>query len=523
MLGLAALGAVLLRPVAPADATSQASVSVNPSAQTVSQGATFDVVVQVSADSPSRGAQVGLTFDPAVMDYLGYTEGNFYSDWALAHSDDTLVDPEPAENPAGHITDFAVSVTGTTTGGPTGSGTLVTFHFKAANANDMSSLHLIDAAVSDASGTSIPSVTANDGALYVGPGLAVSPSFQRSDVGTDVLVNVVAATNVASRGAQFTLDFNPAVLQFAGWTQGSFYSSWASAHGDSTTVGTPTEGPAGHISGASVLITGSTGGGPTGSGTLYTFRFHSVGGGVSPITLGGVTVSDASSPPSPLPSPFAGSGTVTVGERVSVSPLSQAVNKGQSFDVSVIVNSALPTRGAQVGLTFDPAVMDYLGYTEGTFYSDWALAHGNDTNVDPEPAESSAGHISDIGVYITGTTAGGPTGSGTLATFHFKAANAYNSSLLNLIDVRVSDAEGTSISGVGVVGGTVWVQAPTTVGGFAEPPDIDVPLSLNESVHGISSETLAAVAFGLAVLGLVLVGTARHVSKKRIDNSELES
>ena len=519
VLGLTALTAVLLGPTAPTSASSNTSVSVVPSAQTVGPGDNVDVAVQVSSDVASRGVQFDVDFDHAAMTFLSATEGTYYSDWATGHGDSTnfTAPTESLNGQSGHLAGAYVYIDGTTAGGPTGTGTAVTLHFKAANANNMSSLHLSKVVVGDASGFSINSVVVNDGAVYIGAGVSIPSSAH--NVGDNFDVSAVVATNVASRGAQFTLDFDPTVLQFRGATQGTFYSDWASAHSDSTTAGTPTEGPAGHISGASVSITGGTAGGPTGSGTLFTLHFRAIGNGVSPLNVvtqpnpPNVTVFDASS--TPIPGPFGKDGSATVGESLSVSPSYKALSTGTAFDLSVVVNSALPSRGAQIGLTFDHAAMDYLGYTEGTFYSNWALANGDDTLVSPAPSQNPPGNITDVAVSISGTTPGGPTGTGTLVTFHFKSSQASVDTLVNLVDVQMTDANGMTFSAAGAVNGEVVVVKPpasgsSSVGGVAEFPDVPVPPSAaaTGSAQASNAGELAIVGFAVAALLLALTTAA---------------
>ncbi len=512
VLGLAALIAALLGPTAPTSASSNTSVSVVPSAQTVGQGDNVDVNIQVSSDVASRGVQFDVDFDHAAMTFLNATEGSYYSDWATANGDDdNFVAPtESLNGQSGHLAGAYVYIDGTTAGGPTGTGTAVTLHFKAANANNMSSLHLSKVVVGDTNGFSINNVVVYDGAVYIGAGVTVPSSAH--DVGQDFDVSAVVASNVASRSAQFTLDFDPTVLQFRGSTQGNFYSAWASAHSDSTTAGTPTEGPAGHISGASASITGGTAGGPTGGGTLFVLHFHAIANGVSPLNLGGVTVSDASS--TPIPGAFAKSGSATVGESLSVSPSNESVTSGTVFDLSIVVNSGLPSRGAQVALTFDHAAMDYLGCDEGTFYSNWALLNGDDTQVSPSPTENPKGNITDFGVSITGTVPGGPSGSGTLAVCHFKSSQASVSTAVNLVNVQMTDANGNSFASAGAVNGSVVVvklatPGPVTVGGVAELDDQAVPPSAAiDSSDGSNLDELGMAGFAAAALLLALTSAA---------------
>jgi hypothetical protein len=86
-------------------------------------------------------------------------------------------------------------------------------------------------------------------------------------------------------------------------------------------------------------------------------------------------------------------------------------------------------RGAQFGLTFNPAVIQVLSVDSGTgtaatFFSDWASAHGAQVIVLPAwDVDSNAGSTTVGGIAIIGAplTAGGPTGQGTIATVTVKA------------------------------------------------------------------------------------------------------
>jgi hypothetical protein len=107
---------------------------------------------------------------------------------------------------------------------------------------------------------------------------------------------------------------------------------------------------------------------------------------------------------------------------MSISPASQTVNMGDTFDISVIVSTDGQTRGAQCGISFVPGILECTGVSEGTFYSDWAAAHGGqimkfgNLNID-----NSSGTVNTVAIAIFGGDAGGPTGSGVLYIYHFRA------------------------------------------------------------------------------------------------------
>jgi hypothetical protein len=125
--------------------TGTASLAVSPTVTTMAPGASATVVVVVSVGQVSRGLSFGLTFDASVIAIDSVDEGTFYSDWATANGDSTLVLPAwTVDNSAGTVSDGGVSMTGgTTSQGPSsGSGTAATISFHTlANASGTSPLN----------------------------------------------------------------------------------------------------------------------------------------------------------------------------------------------------------------------------------------------------------------------------------------------------------------------------------------------------------------------------------------------
>jgi hypothetical protein len=148
---------------------SAVSVSMSPSTQSVSPGEAFQVDLVIDTDTPSRGAQASLTFDPVLVEVTEVTEGDFFKAWAEASGNFTLLFPEPTiDNVAGEVSGFSVAVIGTNPGGPTGSGLLWTYHMTAkAEVTGTSDLVLADVVLADALGSGIPGVDVNDGKVVV--------------------------------------------------------------------------------------------------------------------------------------------------------------------------------------------------------------------------------------------------------------------------------------------------------------------------------------------------------------------
>jgi hypothetical protein len=210
------------------------------------------------------------------------------------------------------------------------------------------------------------------------------------------------------------------------------------------------------------------------------------------------------------------------GTTVNVVPTNQHVNLGQTFDVQVGINTDVASRGAQIGLNFNPTIVDYTGWTEGSFYSSWAPSVC-DTLVYPEPSESPSGHLTDIGIAILpepgDTCSGGPTGSGTVVTFHFRGL-ADGFSPMDLVNVVVSDAQSPphEIQGVVANDGSVTVGTPPSVGGVAELPEVAqgsgrrFPAAVGSSNWPVPADDLLAVC---VVAASVLLGIVAWQAKSR--------
>jgi VCBS repeat-containing protein len=126
---------------------------------TIANGATFDVVINANTvDGQFRSWQADLTFDPAAaqvktinfmgVDYVDATPGALMATWAAANGNaiDTL-QSTTFSNTQGYIHSIGqalrVNTGGNSTGGPSGSGVLMTIHFQAVTTvNDFSSIRL---------------------------------------------------------------------------------------------------------------------------------------------------------------------------------------------------------------------------------------------------------------------------------------------------------------------------------------------------------------------------------------------
>ena len=66
--------------------------------------------------------------------------------------------------------------------------------------------------------------------------LDVSVDKQQANGGDTFTVNVMINTQIASRGAQAALNFDPSTMECTSVTEGNFYKDWATTNGISTTM-----------------------------------------------------------------------------------------------------------------------------------------------------------------------------------------------------------------------------------------------------------------------------------------------
>jgi hypothetical protein len=128
---------------------------------------------------------------------------------------------------------------------------------------------------------------------------------------------------------------------------------------------------------------------------------------------------------------------------LTVSPPSGIITPGQRITVSVMISTSVPSRNGQFALVYDPKYLQCARSYEGTFYKDWATAHGGDTFIFGFPGCGSvAGRTPNMGVSVFfGATAGGPSGSGLLATVAFTrtAVGGYVTTTMFITNPKVYD------------------------------------------------------------------------------------
>ncbi len=133
--------------------------------------------------------------------------------------------------------------------------------------------------------------------------ITVSPTSRDVKAGDVFTFNVLIDTEIASRGAQCTLTFDPTLVKCDRITEGNFYKDWAEANSCSTIlIPEPViDNVNGKVSNIGIAIMGTKKGGVKGSGVLLTYHFSAIANGVVAPILSNMLISDESGNTSHLP------------------------------------------------------------------------------------------------------------------------------------------------------------------------------------------------------------------------------
>jgi hypothetical protein len=123
--------------------------------------------------------------------------------------------------------------------------------------------------------------------------LAVDRKIEQGDM---FAVEVRIDTDIACRGAQFELTFDPVLMKCDEVVEGGFFKDWAADNGGFTlVVPQPTiDNDQGHVSVMGIAVFGGGTDGVKGSGVLGSYHFTALVDGTASPTLSGVVVSDVS-------------------------------------------------------------------------------------------------------------------------------------------------------------------------------------------------------------------------------------
>ena len=180
-----------------------------------------------------------------------------------------------------------------------------------------------------------------------------------------------------------------------------------------------------------------------------------------------------------LAATFATSPPAASSTSVYISPSSQTVANGGTFNVNLSISTTVAARGWQTNVNFDATKMTLNSVSEGTFLKNYATANGGGTLAGGTATIDNTNGVAIIpGYIITGAGAGGPTGTGTLAVLSFTAKSSINNTgSITPASVVISNVSGGTMAGVTVTGGSVAI-------GTIPLPDLIVSSASTTAVSG---------------------------------------
>jgi hypothetical protein len=437
--------------------TPVAVMSVISPTQALAMNANVDIDINLDMGSTtSRGAQFGLTYNPAVLNCLSADGGSFYDTWASENGGQQLVFPQgTCDNTNGILTDMGLSIIGGTPSGPSGSGTIAIVHFKT-KANGVSQITLGDVAVLD---VTLPKPRKVSYALING----------------QVQVGGVLPSQTPS------MTVSPTITP-----TGTLPTSTPTLSPTTTYSPTPTLSPSfTNTSGPTVSPTNTSTGTATSSSWTATYTY-SPSPGFTPIT--------------PVP-------TIASASRVGFSPAQVLTNVGQTFSVDVVFDLDQASRDGQAAFSFNPSVIQCSSVTEGTFYKSWAQANGASTFLYPQPQiNNTSGTISLIGIALlggasqgTGGHIGGPSGAGSFVTLQC-TGQAVGVSSLTITQAEVHNDVRVSVSGplsplqISIESGQVFVGVTPTPTPYGQSGPTPLPTLPGSSSSGTQSSQATGTA-----------------------------
>lgn len=161
--------------------------------------------------------------------------------------------------------------------------------------------------------------------------------------------------------------------------------------------------------------------------------------------------------------------TLASNTTLSIVPESTSVKPGDSFNISVVIDTDVPTWGLQFGVSFDPNLVEITGVQESSFYKAWATENGVETMMIPNPnPDNNKGLVPSFAIILLGAPRNqGPVGQGELATLNAKVKpNAKGKVEFRLIQVQISDS-GTFGDVTTEVGGVMLQNAIVAIGSDA--------------------------------------------------------
>lgn len=262
----------------------------------------------------------------------------------------------------------------------------------------------------------------------------MQPPNASGAIGQPLFVNV-AVSAAADLGAfQFTLTYDPSLLEFETITPAQFLSSTGRSPSCNTVPGT------GNITVSCVTLGTEPPTGPSGAGVLADIQFTPLTGGTGTLALSGVILT---TPAAVATTPSTQDGTVTIdgstptpcagtcptvtpiatstliptpsgAPLIALNPASPVVSLGDIFSINVDVTNGPNVAAFQFTLQITSGRLELQSAVPGLFLG------STGRSVFCPPVQASTVFVT-FGCVTQGATTPGATGNGTLATLTFKA------------------------------------------------------------------------------------------------------
>jgi PKD repeat protein len=426
-------------------------VSVVPAASMGYPGEELTVAVEIEEAEEVVGFQFNLDFNPAVVEITEWMEGDFLGDADVFQCDvegDTLecqalnVPPYDGGAIGGVLVELALEVTG----------------------RGVSDLMLHDVQVATADGDTDDVENLNDGMVNAALAMAVEPSPETVNPG-DTFTQMVKVYNAVDlAGYQFTLEFDPEVVQVEDVADASFLGSTGRSPFE---AGKTVDNEAGMLTFA-VASTG-TADGPNGSDTLAEVTFNVVAEGAADtaLDLSDLAVFDTAGTEA-TPADMDGMLHV-VAAGVQIVPMETEKFEGETFTVDVMVGEAEDVAGYEFNMGFDPDVVEVRDVEIGSFLTDVVS--------DTKMIDNMAGTVNFAAFSLAGQD-----GTGTLATITLEAmpTDTEVTTDLDLFDVGLFDTTGAEVAPK-LTDGMVTVKpcVPVAIDDLTS----DSPVALGETMY----------------------------------------
>jgi len=200
-------------------------------------------------------------------------------------------------------------------------------------------------------------------------------------------------------------------------------------------------------------------------------------------------------------------------------PVVDNLTVSQTFSVNVMVNTAVPSRGASFSMNWDPAIIECTGITFNQptfFYETWKNANPPAAllfwPMNPNDSiNNTTGSIAESSVSIMGGPAGGPVGTGIMFSVQFRA-KANGNTALN-VGGMITDAVGQIQSGITFQGANIYV------GGPAPLPDLTVTAKHEQWVN--QANKVYSIHYTVKNIGSLAAGAS--TTKIMVDGVQLVS